>query len=43
VVDADRILVVDGGEIVEQGSHQELLTQDGQYARLWQMQQTTNG
>jgi ABC-type multidrug transport system fused ATPase/permease subunit len=35
--------VVDGGEIVEQGSHQELLTQDGQYARLWQMQQTTNG
>jgi len=43
VVDADRILVVDGGEIVEQGSHQELLTQDGQYARLWHMQQTTNG
>ena len=43
VVDADRILVVDGGEIVEQGSHQELLTQDGHYARLWHMQQTTNG
>ena len=43
VVDADRILVVDGGEIVEQGSHRGLLTQDGQYARLWHMQQTTNG
>ena len=43
VVDANRILVVDDGEIVEQGSHQELLTQGGQYARLWHMQQTTNG
>jgi ABC-type transport system involved in Fe-S cluster assembly fused permease/ATPase subunit len=43
VVDANRILVVDGGEIVEQGSHQELLTQAGHYARLWRMQQTTNG
>ena len=43
IVDADRILLLNDGEIVEQGSHQELLTQDGHYARLWQMQQTTNG
>ena len=43
VVDANRILVVDNGEIVEQGSHQELLTQGGHYARLWRMQQTFSG
>jgi ABC-type multidrug transport system fused ATPase/permease subunit len=43
IVDADRILVVDDGELVEQGSHQELLTENGHYARLWHMQQTTNG
>jgi ABC-type multidrug transport system fused ATPase/permease subunit len=36
-------LVVDNGEIVEQGSHQELLTQSGHYARLWRMQQTFSG
>ena len=43
IVDADRILLLNDGEIAEQGSHQELLTQGGHYARLWQMQQTTNG
>ena len=32
---ADRILVVDGGQIVEQGSHDELLELNGQYAELW--------
>jgi ABC-type multidrug transport system fused ATPase/permease subunit len=32
---ADRILVLDGGRIVEEGSHQELLTRTGHYARLW--------
>ena len=32
---ADRILVVAGGRIVEQGSHDELLALDGQYAVLW--------
>ena len=39
IIDADRILVIDDGKIVEQGSHQELLAQAGHYARLWQMQQ----
>lgn len=39
IIDADRILVIDDGQIVEQGSHQQLLTQSGHYARLWQMQQ----
>ena len=33
--DADRIAVVDGGRIVEIGSHHELLELDGQYADLW--------
>ncbi len=32
---ADRIVVVDGGRIVEIGSHRELLTQRGAYAALW--------
>ena len=35
---ADRILVLDGGQIVEQGSHQELLALDGHYAKLRKMQ-----
>ena len=32
---ADRIAVVDGGTVVELGSHDELLAADGAYARLW--------
>lgn len=34
----DRILVFDQGEVVEEGSHQELLNRQGHYARMWQMQ-----
>jgi ATP-binding cassette subfamily B protein len=38
IADADRIIVLDAGEIVEEGSHAELLMQDGRYAALWHQQ-----
>ncbi|MCW8128646.1 ABCB family ABC transporter ATP-binding protein/permease [Microbulbifer halophilus] len=43
VVDADVILVMDRGEIVERGSHAELLANDSHYASLWQLQQQERG
>ncbi len=39
VVDADRILVLDHGSIVEAGTHPELLARGGLYAGLWALQQ----
>ena len=39
VVHADLILVLDQGQVIESGSHQELLTQDGWYATTYQNQQ----
>ncbi|MEL7187500.1 MAG: ATP-binding cassette domain-containing protein, partial [Pseudomonadota bacterium] len=38
VENADRIIVLDGGRIVESGSHAELLAQNGHYAALYRMQ-----
>ena len=35
----DLILVLDKGEIIEQGTHDELLAMNGRYSRLWNMQQ----
>ena len=39
IVDADNILVIEEGELVEQGTHEALLAANGQYAHLWHMQQ----
>lgn len=39
VMNADQILVMDGGHIVERGTHAQLLDLHGQYARMWQLQQ----
>lgn len=39
VKNCDVIIVLDKGEIVEQGSHEELLERKGHYYRLWEMQQ----
>jgi ABC-type transport system involved in Fe-S cluster assembly fused permease/ATPase subunit len=39
VVDADEILVLHDGQIVERGGHEALLAQQGRYAEMWQRQQ----
>ncbi len=39
VMDADEILVLDGGNVVERGNHANLLARDGAYARMWRLQQ----
>jgi ABC-type multidrug transport system fused ATPase/permease subunit len=35
---ADRIVVLTGGEIVEQGTHDDLVAENGLYAELFRMQ-----
>ena len=39
VMDANQILVMDAGNIVERGSHAELIARDGHYAAMWRLQQ----
>ncbi|MCV6638580.1 ABC transporter ATP-binding protein/permease [Candidatus Albibeggiatoa sp. nov. NOAA] len=39
IIDAEQILVMDQGRIIERGTHSELLTLQGTYAHLWQLQQ----
>ncbi|MFT9298562.1 MAG: ABC transporter ATP-binding protein/permease, partial [Gluconobacter sp.] len=38
VQDADQIVVLDAGRVVERGTHTELLQKDGYYARMWSVQ-----
>ena len=39
IVDADQILVLDRGRVREQGTHRELLQQNGLYTQMWALQQ----
>jgi ATP-binding cassette subfamily B protein len=38
VIDANMIIVLEQGQIVQSGTHDELLSQGGRYAELWAMQ-----
>ncbi|MCF7499376.1 ABC transporter ATP-binding protein/permease [Pseudoalteromonas sp. L1] len=40
VTDADKIIVMKQGQVVEQGQHHQLLAANGEYARMWQLQQS---
>jgi ATP-binding cassette subfamily B protein len=39
IMDADQIIVLDGGRIAERGRHRELLELNGAYAQMWSLQQ----
>ncbi len=40
ITHADKIIVMQDGKVVEQGQHQQLLAANGEYARMWQLQQS---
>ncbi|OUR89613.1 metal ABC transporter permease [Gammaproteobacteria bacterium 42_54_T18] len=42
IIDADKIIVLDRGRVVEQGNHIELLSTNATYAKLWRIQQEEN-
>jgi len=42
IIDADNIIVLDRGRVVEQGNHTKLLSDNGTYAKLWRIQQEEN-
>jgi len=42
IIDADNIIVMHKGEIVEEGDHQSLINKKGHYYTMWQLQQSSN-
>ena len=42
VIDADQIIVLEAGQVVERGRHQDLLAAGGLYAEMWRRQQESN-
>lgn len=40
IVDADEIIVLDHGKVLERGSHRDLIAQSGRYAQMWALQQS---
>lgn len=43
MIGADNILVLDNGRMIESGTHKQLLAPNGLYAKLWNLQMTTEG
>lgn len=39
IKNCDRIIVLENGQIIEEGKHNELIKKDGSYKKLWQHQQ----
>jgi ABC-type transport system involved in Fe-S cluster assembly fused permease/ATPase subunit len=39
ITDADNIIVLKNGKLAEQGNHQQLIARQGEYAKMWQLQQ----
>jgi ABC-type transport system involved in Fe-S cluster assembly fused permease/ATPase subunit len=42
IVDADQILVMEGGRVVERGSFEQLIAQNGSFARMWALQNNSD-